>query len=60
MTTLIHKTVLTYLKRLQKALLKRNQLKQVVLLMSAIKSHEQSNVAFQAYYKAIHQEDYLL
>jgi hypothetical protein len=25
-----------------------------------IKSHEQSNVDFQAYYKAIHQEDYLL
>jgi hypothetical protein len=35
MTTLIHKTVPTYLKRLKKALLKSNQLKQVVLPMSA-------------------------
>ena len=35
MMTLIHKTVPTYLKRLKKALLKSNQLNQVVLLTSA-------------------------
>jgi hypothetical protein len=35
MTTLIHKTVPTYLKRLKKALFKRNQLNQVVLPTSA-------------------------
>jgi hypothetical protein len=35
MTTLIQKTVPTYLKRLKKALLKSNQLNQVVLLTSA-------------------------
>jgi hypothetical protein len=35
MMILIHKTVPTYLKRLKKALLKRNQLNQVVLSTSA-------------------------